>query len=72
MTLSVVSFFAVELLLLSESKLLDDPFTAAFFNALRTALIIPFELNVAPLTESTFVLCFLIINGSKIPFARLK
>ena len=54
MTLSVVSFFAVELLLLSESKLLDDPFTAAFFNALRTALIIPFELNVAPLTESTF------------------
>ena len=41
---------------------------AAFARALFTASIIPFELNVAPDTVSTFVPCFFIISGIS-PFA---
>ena len=69
-TFSVLFFFVLVDVEVPSSE--DVPFTDALLNALRTALMIPFELNVAPLTASTFVLCFFTINGSRIPFARLK
>ena len=36
---------------------------SAFESAFLTAEIIPFELNVAPLTASTFVVCFFTISS---------
>ena len=57
------SFILASNLFNSSSLLLDSDVAPAFFRAFLTADLIPLDENVAPETESTFVVCLEIIES---------